>query len=178
MLLVQYLGWPETEGCRLHICFLFVHQQYQFVFCQTEILSCGHMSESEWLTPADMTPTPPRHKYSQIDKHLIKNPKKKHKHQLKSFFKGFPNLPSINPWFLLLMITFYCWLILQLLSWLDELCHLSFECNDYNHLRQITAMSLYWSIAAAAKPTTLWGVLSSLKKKKITKKILQTWHAL
>lgn len=68
MLLSLYLGRPEAEGCRLDISFLFVHQQQRFVLYQTEILPCGHMSQSKWLTPADMTPTPPGHKDSQTHK--------------------------------------------------------------------------------------------------------------
>lgn len=62
-----YLGGPEAEGCRLYISFLFVHQQQRFVFYQTQILPCGHMSQSEWLAPADMTPTPPGYKQRHKD---------------------------------------------------------------------------------------------------------------
>lgn len=61
---VAYLGGPEAEGCRLDISFLFVHQQQRFVFYQTQILSCGYMPQSERLTPADMTPTPPGYKHN------------------------------------------------------------------------------------------------------------------
>lgn len=68
MSLTFYLGRPEAEGCRLDISFLFVHQQQRLVFYHAQILPCGHMSQSEWLTPTDMTPTPPGH--------MDRNPKK------------------------------------------------------------------------------------------------------
>lgn len=56
-----HLGGPEAEGCGFDISFLFVHQQQSFVFYQTQIFPRGHMSQSEWLTPTDVTPTPPKH---------------------------------------------------------------------------------------------------------------------
>lgn len=58
MLLNLYLGGSEAEGGGLDISFLFIHKQQKLVFSQTQILPCGHMSESEWLTPANVTPTP------------------------------------------------------------------------------------------------------------------------
>lgn len=61
-----YLGGPKAEDSGFDISLLFVNQEEWFVLCLTEILSCGHMSKPERLTPADMTSTPPRHKNSQI----------------------------------------------------------------------------------------------------------------
>lgn len=54
-----YLRRPEAEGSGPDIRLLFVHQEKRLLLSQTEILPCGHVSESEGLTPADMTPTPP-----------------------------------------------------------------------------------------------------------------------
>lgn len=54
-----YLGRPEAEGGGLDIGLLFVHQQQRLVVCQTEVLPCRHVSESERLTPANVTAAPP-----------------------------------------------------------------------------------------------------------------------
>lgn len=90
MLLALYLGRPEAEGCRLDVSFLFVHQQQRFVLYQTEILPCGHMSESEWLTPADMTPTPPGHT------HTVRHISTKHTQTLKILNKNAELQKSTN----------------------------------------------------------------------------------
>lgn len=61
-----YLGGPKAEDCGLDISLVFVHQEEGLLLCQTEVLSCGHMSQPEGLTPADVTSAPSRHKNSQI----------------------------------------------------------------------------------------------------------------
>lgn len=74
-----YLGRPEAEGCGLDIGLLFVHQQQRLVVCQTEVLPCRHVSESERLTPANVTAAPPGHVQSETLAHEKKEKNNKAK---------------------------------------------------------------------------------------------------
>lgn len=66
ILIALHLGGPKAEDCGLDVSLVFVHQEEGLLLCQTEVLSRGHMSQPEGLTPADVASTPPRHKNSQI----------------------------------------------------------------------------------------------------------------
>lgn len=61
-----YLGGPKAEDCGLDISLVLVHQEEGLLLRQTEILSRGHVSQPEGLTPADVAPAPSRHKNSHI----------------------------------------------------------------------------------------------------------------
>lgn len=62
----SYLWRPEAEGGCPDVGLVPLNQMQTFVLCEAHVPPSGHMAQSERLSPACMTSTPPEERQDQF----------------------------------------------------------------------------------------------------------------